>query len=205
MKSSINLYHKEFQPTFEVYVANNLLAITAFFLLFAAAVTGFVEYKKNEATAELKAAQDTNKRAEKEIAEMTAALAARTGDPALQAKLIQLEQDMDTQRQLVSQIQSLSTLKNKSFSQLFDAFSSSYKPQLWLTSFTVNEGDLTIKGEFSTPKVLPNWIASLNQSSFFSGQEFNEALVERDDDVLVFELTSQIDASANGGANGRNN
>lgn len=190
MKSQINLYHKEFHPVFEVYTGQNLVIASVFCALLVGVATGVAHYFKATAQSDLTRVQSSLNRVEREVEELRMELQARTHNPVLKAKLASATQNVETQQVLVSQIQSLSGLKNKSFSGLFDAFASNNKSNLWLTSFTVNENDLTIKGELSQPSALPSWINGLTNTQYFNGQEFSDAIVERNQSALAFELTS---------------
>jgi len=160
-------------------------------VLLVGLASGVTHYYKGKAEAELTSVQSELSKIESQVSELRNELEARTEDPILKAKLSAAIDDVKTQQTLVAQIQSLSGLKSKAFSGLFDAFSSNNKPNLWLTSFTVNENDLTIKGELSAPTALPNWISGLTNSAYFNGQEFSDAVVERNQGSLAFELTSQ--------------
>lgn len=209
MKSQINLYHKEFHPTFEVYKAQNLGVVSVLSLVLVAIIFGGVLWIKQRANESLAQAQESQLRTQARIEEIQAELMQRTSNPVLLAKLSEVKQDMGAQRKLVAQIQALSGMKDKTFSGLFDAFSKNSKQNLWLTSFTVNENDLVITGELSAPQALPGWISDLNNLSYFYGQEFDDARVERKDNVLTFVLTSHsVDAQqrlANGSAQGGSN
>ncbi|MGQ8366076.1 PilN domain-containing protein [Glaciecola sp. 1036] len=191
MKHQINLYHQEFRPHFEIFNAAHLTFVTLICaLLIAIAYAGF-SYQLNGQKDQLKATQARYSEVEQEIAGLSTQLAQRTGSPLLKAKLDRFTQDLTQHQLLVNKIQSISDLKNKSFSELFDAFSNSYTNDLWLTSFSVLENDLTIKGQLSNPSALPNWISKLSNTGFFKGQEFADAIVQRTDDILMFRLTSQ--------------
>ncbi|MEM0911585.1 MAG: hypothetical protein AAGJ37_11450 [Pseudomonadota bacterium] len=190
MKLQINLYQKEFHPAFELYTGQHLVIISILCSLLIGIAVGVAHHYKAGAEAELAKSKTTLSREEKQVNELRSELEFRVEDPVLKAKLAAATQDVETQQRLVAQIQSLSGLQSKSFSKLFDALSSNNKPNLWLTSFTVNENDLTIKGEVSIPSALPNWISGLTNTKYFNGQEFNDAIVERNQSVLAFELSS---------------
>jgi Tfp pilus assembly protein PilN len=126
------------------------------------------------------------------IDEFTLALQNRSGDPVLAAQLNQLQNSRMAQETLLQRVKGMSQLKQKSFSTLFDALSSSNSSSLWLTSFTINEADLTIRGSLAKPSALTQWITKLSNTEFFKGQEFDDAKLIREDEQLIFELSSVV-------------
>jgi Tfp pilus assembly protein PilN len=87
-------------------------------------------------------------------------------------------------------IEDMGELKQKSFFQLFDALAKADSDDVWLTTFIVNENDLSISGSLAKPSALTKWIGELSNTPFFNGQEFDDALIIRGDQGLTFHLTS---------------
>jgi Tfp pilus assembly protein PilN len=192
MKSRINLYHPEFRPTFEWITGPHLLLSTALALCLGMSVYGGLYYWQQQTQLLADNLNMSISQQQQNIDEFTLALQNRSGDPVLAAQLNQLQNSRMAQETLLQRVKGMSQLKQKSFSTLFDALSSSNSSSLWLTSFTINEADLTIRGSLAKPSALTQWITKLSNTEFFKGQEFDDAKLIREDEQLIFELSSVV-------------
>jgi Tfp pilus assembly protein PilN len=192
MKSRINLYHAEFRPVFEWITGPHLLLSTALAVCLGASIYGGLYYWQQQTQLLADNLNVSISQQQRNIDEFTIALKNRAGDPLLAAKLNQLQDSRMAQETLLLRVKDMSQLKQKSFSTLFDALSSSDSSSLWLTSFTVNEADLTIRGSLVKPSALTQWITKLSQTEFFKGQEFDDAQLLRENEQLTFELSSVV-------------
>lgn len=208
MKSRINLYHNEFRPKFEWITAPHLVVSALLALCIGMGAYGGVYYWQQQTQLLAQQLNTAISQQQRNIDEFTAALQNRKGDPALTAQLNQMQNDRLAQETLLLRVKDMSQLKQKSFSTLFDALSSSNSNSLWLTSFTVNEADLTIRGNLAKPSALTQWITQLSKTEFFKGQEFDDAKLVREDGQLIFELSSVVKREpllvANGGTDESN-
>nr|WP_136251344.1 PilN domain-containing protein [Ningiella ruwaisensis] len=191
MKSNINLYSAEFKPKFEWITGRHLLGISIVVTLIMSGVYGglFYWHSKVESQAQEVATQIAQE--QQSIDDFTHAIQTRTGDPLLGARLNQLQNELSAQESLLLRVKDLSGLKQKSFSSLFDALASANSNHLWLTSFTVDEENLSISGSLAKPSAMTQWIGKLSNTSFFKGREFNDAVLAREDEALHFTLTSK--------------
>lgn len=200
MKSQINLLQKEFIPKFEWVCANHFVALIATVTLLCTGTYGLIGHWHQQKQENVAAIQSQIKKQQQSIEEMTQMLTDRTVDAALQAQLSMFNDQAAMRGSLLKHIQSLSVLKQRSFSVLFDSLAQSASSELWLTHFLVTPNELNIEGGISTPRALPKWISELSKTSFFTGQEFSLASVQREETGLIFTLNS-----VNKSGNARNN
>jgi hypothetical protein len=204
MKSQINLLQARFTPKFEWVCASHFLGLIALTCVIGMASYGGVFYWQLEAQNKLTAVQKKVDAEQAAVAELSADLSARNTDPLLMSKLASFKLQTQERSILLSHIQSLSDLKQRSFSSLFDALSSSSSKDLWLTKFEVTPEALSLGGQVAQPRALPLWISQLSRTDFFKGQEFNVASLERSSGILVFELNS-VDSTSNSESNSGSN
>ncbi|MBT1451696.1 PilN domain-containing protein [Glaciecola sp. XM2] len=208
MKARINLYHNEFRPQFEWITAPHLIVLTALAFMLCGGVYSGLYYWQQQTQLMADNLNSSIRMQQRNIDEFTRALQTRQGDPVLAGRLNDLQRERSSQDKLLVKVKDMAKLKQKSFSTLFDALASSNSNSLWLTEFTVNEADLTIKGSLSKPSALTQWINDLSKTTFFKGQEFDDAKVLREDGQLTFELSSVVTEQtllvSQGGENGAN-
>lgn len=195
MKSQINLLHKQFVPHFEWVCASHFFALIVFTMVLAAGGYGwsFYHLEQRQAAVDKLARQLQTK--QQNVDELTTALTERATDPVLEAKFNNLRASTRGRTVLLNHVESLSGLKQRSFSSLFDSLAQSSSRHLWLTKFNVTVEELNFEGQLSQPKALPVWISQLSDTEFFKGQEFGDASLERKQDKLLFSLNSNANSS----------
>lgn len=208
MKARINLYHKEFRPTFEWVTGSHLFVLACVSVVISGlAYGGLISWKSNIQTEADRVAKNVQQQ-QQAIDELTAALQVRLNNPLLNGQLNNLQLQIASQDTLLMRVKDMGELKQKSFSGLFDALASANSEYVWITNFTIDESDLNIVGNIAKPAALTKWIGKLSNTAFFKGQEFSEAKVEREGEELVFSLNSSQKSSdvlvAQGGNNGAN-
>ncbi|MFC4701078.1 hypothetical protein ACFO4O_12970 [Glaciecola siphonariae] len=208
MKHKINLYHQDFRPRFEWVTAQHLVALVFMSVLVCGGVfAGLYSWRTAVETDVENIAQRVSQE-QRNIDEFTSALQTRVNNPILGAKLNKLQQQISAQETLLMRVQDMGELKQKSFAQLFNALATADSDHVWLNQFTVNENDLVIRGSLARPSALTQWIGDLSKTQFFNGQEFDDALLIREDGELSFHLTSTQKTDdvlvADGGSNASN-
>lgn len=191
MKSQINLLHEEFIPRFRWITGSHFFSLI---LLSAALCLGFYGYfyfqyeNKNDFATSIK--DEINLR-QTTIDDLTKSLTERTTDPVLEGRLANLIAQTNMRNELLTKVRGLSSLEQRSFSNMFTSFAEADTSDIWLTEFTASTEDLSIQGSMSAPKTLPVWLDKLSQTVFFQNQEFDVASLERKGDLLNFELKTQ--------------
>ncbi len=190
MKNKIDFYHQEFRPVFSWVTGNHLFLLTGLCILFSASIYGGLYAWYSDAETAVKSIVQSVKQEQQNIDEFTSALQTRENNPVLGARLRQLQNQIASQESLLLKVKDMDEMRDSSFAELFDALSSADSDHVWLTSFTVNEADLVISGTIAKPSALTVWINDLSSTQFFKGQEFDDALLIREDGELSFHLTS---------------
>ncbi|WP_395339846.1 PilN domain-containing protein [Ningiella sp. W23] len=198
MKFNINLYHKAFHPKFEWLTGVNMFAISACVL--ALCLAGFAALYSWQTSLESEMSRVTQSIAteQQSINDLTNALQTRTGNAVLGAKLAQLQRELAAKDALLRKVQDLGDMKQSGFSNLFDAFANANSQHVWIRSFTVDEDALLINGSVSKPSALTQWIADLSGTVFFEGKEFDEAVLDRNEEDLTFQLKSEAGIAGTG-------
>ena len=190
MKSQINLLHDQFIPKFEWVCAQHFVGLIVIVTMLCGASYGVTNYVYTQKEAKVAAIKRQIQQQQSSIEELTNALSQRLADPSLQEQLSNFAKQTGSRNALLDQVRSLSTLKQRSFSSLFDSLAQSSSSELWLTQFLVTPEQLDLAGGISTPRALPKWISQLSKTEFFTGQEFSVAKVERKESGLIFILNS---------------
>ena len=190
MKSQINLLHDQFIPKFEWVCAQHFVGLIVIVTMLCGASYGVTNYVYTQKEAKVAAIKRQIQQQQSSIEELTNALSQRLADPSLQEQLSNFAKQTGSRNALLDQVRSLSTLKQRSFSSLFDSLAQSSSSELWLTQFLVTPEQLDLAGGISTPRALPKWISQLSKTEFFAGQEFSVAKVERKESGLIFILNS---------------
>ena len=190
MKARINLYQEEFYPHFEWVTGSHLVISTIFAALLSG--MGYLALLSwhQDLDKELSLIQENISAEQRNIDEFTNALQTRIGNPVLAAERTQLQKELASQEALLSRVQDLGQMKQSAFSELFNALANADSEHVWISSFIVNERDLTIRGSLAQPSALTRWIGDLSNTAYFKGQEFDDALLLKENDALNFQLTS---------------
>lgn len=188
MKSQINLLHEEFIPRFRWITGSHFFSLVLFSVVFCAGFYGYfyLAYESESVIAD--SIQDDINVRQSTIDDLTNSLTERTTDPVLENRLTSLMAQTKMRNELLNKVKGLSSLEQRTFSNMFTSFAEADVGDIWLTEFTASSEDLSIQGSMSRPKTLPVWLEKLSQTVFFQNQEFDVASLERKDDLLNFEL-----------------
>lgn len=188
MKSQINLLHEEFIPRFRWISGSHFFSLVLFSVVFCVVFYGYfyLAYESESVIAE--SIQDDINVRQSTIDDLTNSLTERTTDPVLEGRLTSLIAQTKMRNELLNKVKGLSSLEQRTFSNMFTSFAEADVGDIWLTEFTASSEDLSIQGSMSRPKTLPIWLEKLSQTVFFQNQEFDVASLERKDDLLNFEL-----------------
>jgi hypothetical protein len=190
MKSQVNLLDDRFRPHFQSISAGHLISLSIFILVLGGFLSAYTYYESTKLQDGLASVELELSSERKIIDELTVAITSRQTSPLLASKLDNLIALSNSRNAVLSELQSLSNLKQRSFSKVFDSFIVANSDKLWITDFRVSPQILTINGGISAADALPVWVNSLSKTSFFSGQEFDSASVERNGELLLFSLNS---------------
>ncbi len=191
MKSRINFYQQEFAPQLDLLSLSSVgVAWGALCTLIALvwAGTSWVVADKQEQLSKLEA---DNQHMQSRVDAMQTELAQRKPDPDLTRQVRALQQTLEHQQRLLSEIDARNIIRQSGFTQLLSDLASQSKSDLWLNTIEVSEHAMLLQGELSDPKAMPQWLNRLADTPSFSGRTFDTARVYRDENGLKFELNAQ--------------
>lgn len=191
MKSQINLLHEEFIPRFRWITGSHFFSLIIFSAALCFGFYGYFYFQYENETEIAKSIQDDVTLRQSTIDDLTKSLTDRSTDPVLESRLADLITQTRMRNELLNKVKGLSSLEQRSFSNMFTSFAEADTSDIWLTEFTASTEDLSIQGSMSAPKTLPVWLDKLSQTIFFQNQEFDVASLERKGDLLNFELKTQ--------------
>jgi Tfp pilus assembly protein PilN len=190
MKTNINFYHDEFRPRFDWVSGQHLSVLLVLSFVLCGSIYAGLYAWRGSVQADLEQIAQSVQQQQSNIDEFTFALQNRENNPVLSARLRQLQLQILSQENRLKKVQDMGEMKQSSFAELFDALATANSDHVWINNFTVNEEDLIISGSIAKPSALTKWIGDLSKTQFFKGQEFDDALLQREDGELSFQLTS---------------
>ncbi len=199
MKNRINFIESGFKPTVKLINLNFLLALllVSFCLIASASVYFSISAQKAN-----KEAQDlsTQAKAKRElVASLTEAQEQRKQDQKLVERIETEQQVLQMKQTILTQLDQRETQKANGFSELMSNLANYHQPNLWLTSVTLDERHLSLRGAASQSTAVPMWIEKLSSAPYFMGREFAGAKMLRvDDKQLDFVFSSDLDEVAGG-------
>lgn len=204
MKNRVNLYLDEYRPTLDLLSLGTLITVfTCLFLLVIAARIGLSFAGSKEAN-KLERLSAEVTRSNSLAKELTNALQERKEDPQLLAIFAGLQTSLDSKERLKQALSEREVMKSAGFSALLHELSQYHHQELWLTRINVSGNNMVLDGQALTPTALPQWLGKLGQGDYFSGKEFDQAQLLREERGLLFSLSAEREAlQMHGGAGGQ--
>ena len=194
MKTRVNFYFEEFRP--KTYLINigftALLWSIAALIVIAAAISA---NGKNEAVKrELMIAENAIDDKRKVLTMLAGARDDQNQDPALLADIERFQQEFNLKKRIVNELSGRETQKSSGYSELMLDLARVHQQGIWLTQIRLDGANIRIEGGASNSSAVPQWVNKLSDASFFSGAEFAQARMFRDEEQqLHFVLNSRIE------------
>lgn len=200
MKQFANLYLKELQPNRERLTLNFLAAVTGAVIAVLVVVTLASSFMVNGKKAEVTSLQQQLSQLQKQIKEQQDVLNTALNDPQLLGEIAQVEQKVAQQQRLLQQMLQTTAGSQTSFAGVMHDIAAVDIDDLWLTNITVNESQLSLRGNSLNPTVLPIWLNSFSAQPNLRGRQFGvfELRVGSDQEVLQFTVGSLGSAATTG-------
>ena len=109
-----------------------------------------------------------------------------------------LQKQLELQRQLLADLEQRAQVDVRGFSPLLDALARTPMSQSWLTEIDMRGQQFLLKGETTNAKMLPDWIAALQQNDYLRNKSMSYLQiqpVEQKPGVLQFELGDRLDGA----------
>lgn len=200
MKSRINLYQEQFKPQVVLLSLNFALLIWALAII-TLVIVGF-GVGTNNSGAKKEAQTYANQVSEKTTLLSTLAdtLDKRAQDPGLLKTLEGTQKTLKTKQTIVAELGNRQAQKENGFSALMLDLANNTQEDVWLTRISLNESRVRIEGGTLVSAAVPGWVNKLSGAKSFTGKEFAEARMFRDEqEQLNFVLSSELSDSNSGG------
>jgi Tfp pilus assembly protein PilN len=200
MKQFANLYLAELRPNRERLTLNFVATIVAAVVALLIVVTLASSWVVNGKRAEVGALQSQLTDLQKQIKEHQDLLNSALNDPQLLGEIASVEQKVAQQQRLLQQMLQTTAGSQASFAGVMRDIAAVDVEDLWLSSITVNDGQLSLRGSSLNPTVLPVWLNSFSAQPNLRGRQFGvfELCVGSELDVLQFTVGSLGSGAASG-------
>lgn len=198
MKQFANLYLNELRPNRERLTLNFVASAVAAVLVLLVIATLATSWVVNGKKAEVTALQAELAQLQKQIKEQQDVLNTALNDPQLLGEIAGVEQKVAQQQRLLQQMLQTTAGSQASFAGVMHDIAAVDVDDLWLSSITINDGQLSLRGSSLNPTVLPLWLNSFSSQPNLSGRQFGvfELRVGSEQEVLQFAVGSLGGASS---------
>ena len=190
MKSRVNLYLAEYRPQLDLMSLSTVIAVFAILLLTVIGIRVGLGFQGDTKKQQLMAVNEEYNQKAALAKELTNILQSRKEDPQLLAVFAGLQASLQDKERLKQALSEREALKSASFSLMLKELAQQHHADLWLTRIVVTESSMNFEGQSLRPEALPQWIGRLGQTEYFSGKEFDQAQVIRQEQNLLFNLTT---------------
>lgn len=200
MKQFANLYLAELQPNRERLTLNVVASAVAVVIALLVVVTVTGSWLVNGRKAEVAALQAELAQLQKSNKEQQDVLNIALNDPRLLGEIASVEQKVAQQQRLLQQMLQTTAGAQTSFAGVMRDIAVVDVEELWLSSFSVNDGQLSLRGSSLNPTALPAWLNSFSHQPNLRGRQFGvfELRVGGEQDVLQFTVGSVGSAATTG-------
>lgn len=193
IKQRVNLYQTRLQPVREKLSLQRLVVSCA--VLMALIVSGWVmlSQQQQQASAALAAVELQLQTQLQQTDLYQQALAQRKPDEALVKQHQQAEYAVAQKQQLLSYLAQQQQQASQFYSPVLAHLQRVDLPELWLTQFTLRQGNSNFSGVTLQPASITLWLEGLQQLAYFKGQRFSQVSMDQvpDNTAVSFVLMAQ--------------
>lgn len=177
----INLYHPSLRKQQLRYSFNALMRAVVVSVLLVVGYSAVVYWQLQNSQTQLAELQQQQNSALQRLQQIQQQFASRQKDPALQRRVLQLEQELTNKQNVVGVLSGNEFGNTKGFIGHFTGLARQRLEGLWLTHLDISNGglNLEIKGTTLQPELLPRYLQRLSAEQAFSGTEFKTLLMAR--------------------------
>ena len=190
MKQRINLYLPEYRPQLELMSLGAVVTLFIVLLLLVISTRIGLTLQGSTNQQRLVTLQDDINQKKNLADELTQALKERKEVPQLLAVFAGLQDLLQDKQRLKAALEDRESLKSTSFSLMLRELAQQHQDDLWLTRISVTEDSMIFDGQALQPEAVPQWVSRLGGTEYFSGKQFDQARVFRQEDELLFTLST---------------
>lgn len=191
MKSHINLYRQELRPKLRLLSLPLVLVAWCGVAFVLVLLHIYFSVEQQEVSNKLTSIENTIQQQTQLKDRLQKELEGLTSDPKLKKQLIKKQQSLNLKKRVVIELQGQEKNKSTGFADLMLDLSKDHQQQLWLTRIYLNDTAVTLEGIALDSANIPIWVNSLGDSAYFTGQEFFNAHIYRNEEQLHFTLTTK--------------
>ncbi|MDP5142591.1 PilN domain-containing protein [Rheinheimera baltica] len=193
MKQHVNLYRAVLYPVYERFGLSRLVAS---WLVLVAALIGaglWIAHQQQQLQTALAQQQQQNTLQQQEISLYQQALTQRQPSAELVKQYQDIERRVAQKQQLLSFLAEQQMQASQIYSPVMQHLNKVDRPELWLTSFSLQQQYSSFNGIALRPDSVPLWLEDLRQLSYFHGQRFRQVTMQQVQDkrAVSFKLLAQ--------------
>lgn len=183
MRQQINLLQNELIERKPALPAEQLIAVLLITLLVAAASVWWMNARAVESRANTSQLEARLATTQETVLQLTQAMTPIEADPRLDARLKQIEQELE-HLQAITQVAGGLT-RSRPLSEFVAGFGRQRPEGLWLSFLHVGQAgsNLVLEGHVVNAALLPDYIAGLGTEPAFEGLRFGQLSLERHDEA----------------------
>lgn len=175
MKRQINLYLDEFRPKPDPLALKWLALAWALSLVIIIIISVVLSQYQKQTAAQFDSINSKVMTEQAIVNEFAQAAAKRTTDPALETKILALNNKLQHKRKLINVLRNSGVEFSSGYADLMYDFARLDNDEIWLEHIEYQQnGLILLKGGTKTAAVLPSWLESLQSSNYFAGQALSD-------------------------------
>jgi len=184
MKQQVNLYQPILRRERKIFSAVAMLQIAGLFVAGLMAIYGYGVWKSQALEAEVARLEDQRQAATERVESLGERFPSRQRDPELEARRDRLAAEKERKQKAVQVLSKGRFGNTEGFAGELAALARNRLDGLWLTGLTLYEGgqEMTLRGTTQADYLVPRLLQALSDEAVFTGTEFREARLERDDE-----------------------
>jgi hypothetical protein len=181
VSQQINLYNAALEPRRDWLSLQALLAIWGLAIGLLAVGALILQLRISASHAELQQEDRARADAQEELVRLSKQMAGRKQDPALQAELKRMQDELASRQEAKGALQGGVIGNTAGFSEYLRAFARQSFEGLWLTGFSLAGAgqDLVLQGRTLRAELVPGYVQRLNHESVMRGHAFAELQMQR--------------------------
>lgn len=183
MNQQINLFQPMFRKERKILSFNAVVQVCLIIMAALAAISAYSGWQARSLKHSLVALSAQHQQRLVQLENITRESSALQSKDTTQSEIQRLEQELNAERQILSQLDGKHLRHIKGFSSYFESFSRQIVNGMWLTGFDVAQGGQTveIRGSSVEPELVPQFLQGLSNESQLSGTQFSVLQMLRED------------------------
>lgn len=182
MKTQVDLYTSEFQPTLRLLSLPIVLVIWTLLLIVFTSLYGYLSVSEQNLQQQLEQLDKNNSNQQTLLNSLIAEISNVSADQKLLDQVNNKQLQVNLKKRVYAELTGKEQTKSAGFAQLMVDLAEYHHRDVWLKRIYLNEQNVSIEGGASQSVSIPVWVNKLSQSDFFKGQEFSTTRIYRDDE-----------------------